>query len=103
MKATLNIGLAIGRTKQFNTVREVLLVLRAFHVSVLRYRVAESTTEPTVVLEVCHALSPNKAWEVAAVLGQDCIAQEDIERNLELYGPKAADRQPANPDYFITF
>ena len=99
--AIINIGLAIATTGKQNTEREVLLVLKALHVTVLKHRIAQSSTEPTLVADIFAPLSPNKAWEIAAVLDQDCIAQDDNGR-LELFGPKADDWKPANRDYFLT-
>lgn len=97
---TLNIGMNIGDGTRKNTEREVLLVLKAYHASVLQYRVAQSNTEPTMVVQITHPLSPEKAWEIAAVLEQDCIAQ-DAHGALELYGPNADAWKPANRDFFI--
>jgi len=101
----VNIGMAIGSRSQKDysqlTEREVSLVLRAMHISVMRYEIKASYTEPTFVAELTHALSPNKAWQLAANLDQECIAQ-DNHGWLELYGPQADDWKPANRDYFLT-
>lgn len=101
----VNIGMAIGSRSQKDysqlTEREVELVLRAMHITVLRHEIKVSHTEPTYVAELSHALSPDKAWQLAANLDQECIAQ-DNNGWLELYGPQADDWKPANPAYFLT-
>lgn len=81
---TLNIGLAIDGTGQFNSLTQVVDVLERAGFDIQALRVLPSDTEPTVVAQVESAVSYGiDATQAAAItrasmtLAQDCIAAWD--------------------------
>jgi hypothetical protein len=98
---TINIGLANPFTGGLNTVdhtvAEALKCVRGIQdIAVMR-----SVTEQTVVIRFEQAVdSFNK---LATALDQDCVAVFDDETGTgELYGDRAQEWAPFNPEYFLT-
>ena len=102
MRTTLNIGLQVT-PRLFNTLGEVLTEVRAAGIHVGQFKIANSTTEPTVVIESDDDVLPQEAYRIAKALLQDCIAVENRDGTRGLYGPRAEKWLPFNPEFFITF
>lgn len=68
----------------------------------LRWVVKNSTTEPTLVVEVDRPLTRDEAYAVSAALHQDCIAQR-VGDVGELIGPRADKWGAFDPDLFLDF
>lgn len=99
-RAVVNIGLDIpggGRLAP----EEVLATLSRYNVRPVRSMLAQSDTEPTLVLELDRPLNADEATELSAVLRQEAIAQVDDRGNGDLFGPGADKWKPFNADYFI--
>lgn len=98
---TLNIGLANPFTGELNTVDQTLTEALKCVRGIEDIAVRRSTTEPTVIIRFKQAVdSLNK---IATALDQDCIAVYDDETGVgELYGERASDWAPFNPEYFLT-
>ena len=98
---TINIGLANPFTGELNsvdhTIAEALKCVRGIR----DIAVKRSATEPTVIIRFEQAVdSFNK---LATALDQDCVAVFDDETNTgELFGDKAEQWAPFNPEYFLT-
>lgn len=114
MKATINIGLARTGTYPL-TPREALTALyaasfpdhddltkRLFRIE--RYGMAQSATEPTLVVEIeTYAQTEDALYKLACELSQDCIAIRPTAGGTGfLFGPRAAAWGEFNPDYFLT-
>jgi hypothetical protein len=69
-------------------------------VKVKSHQVRESNTEPTSIIETDRPLTPDEAHELSVELQQDAIAQKVGDAG-ELYGPKAQEWGPFNPEYFL--
>jgi hypothetical protein len=102
---TVNIGLNVGDAgPAVSTVAALRALQRVGHVTVLRFAVRESNTEPTLIAELNQSLTAINAFRVAQALQQDCIAQRivsDIADVGGLYGPKAREWGPFNPQLFL--
>lgn len=99
-RAVLNIGLDIpggGRIAP----EEALAVLERAGIKPVRSMVAQSDTEPTLVLELDRSLNPEQAHQVSTLLQQEAIAQVDEHGAGDLFGPGADKWKPFNGDYFI--
>ena len=68
----------------------------------LRWVVKNSTTEPTLVVEIDRPLTRDEAYAVSDFLRQDCIAQRVGDAG-ELIGPRADEWGAFNPDLFLDF
>jgi len=101
MNPVINIGLNVNGVREL-TATEILKVLRTDGVQVIRWEVKESNTELTLVAEIEQNLTEWKGWAIAVALRQDAIAQVDSHGHGELFGPKAKEWGPFNPDYFLT-
>jgi hypothetical protein len=106
MTQILNIGLANPKTGKLNTLDEVLIVLSGFvdMGNIASIYVAQSETEPTVVVKLPKhvALSRRRAYNVAHLLDQDCIAVYNQETDEGyLVGEKSAEWGNFNPEFFI--
>lgn len=101
MNAILNIGLHV-EGKLTLTIFEVIPVVNVTGVTVLRWRILQSTTEPTLVVETNLPLQPHQGLAVALLLRQDCIAQWHNGVG-ELFGPKAEKWGPFNREFFLDF
>lgn len=99
MSAILNIGLHVEGELTL-THSDVLRAVCGEGVSILACRVCQSTTEPTLVIEVDRPLNANEGYFIAVTLRQDCIAQWHNGVG-ELFGPKAQEWGPFNKDFFI--
>jgi len=98
---TLNIGLANPFTHELNTVdytiAEALKCVRGIRDIAVR----RSATEPTVVIQFEQVA--DSLTKLSTALDQDCIAVYDDETGTgELYGDKAEQWAPFNPEYFLT-
>lgn len=86
-------------------VGSILLDLKELGFEVLRYRVAQSGTEPTLVVSVVHErpeLVDDAYWSaIACKYAQDCIAVLDSKGNGALVGDFASKWGEFNPEYFI--
>ena len=102
MAVILNIGLRIDSTGEYIPASVAIAMAHHRGIHCNRFRVAQSTTEPTLILEAADA-SWTAIHGLAVDLQQDCIAavwNNDIGTGL-LCGPKAADWGGFNADYFI--
>lgn len=102
MKAILNVGLNVG-DKPTWILDEVLLMLLATNRRDLRAVVKQSATEATAVVEIDPPLTKKEAGDICFWLKQDCIAQQLEDGSGMLYGPKAEEWGPFNPEYFLNF
>ena len=86
-------------------VGSILLDLEELGFEVLRYRVAQSGTEPTLVVSVVHErpeLVDDAYWSaIACKYAQDCIAVLDSKGNGALVGDFVSKWGSFNPEYFI--
>ena len=99
-RAVVNIGLDIpggGRLAP----EEALAALQRFGIKPVRATLAQSDTEPTLVVELPRSLAPDEAHQVSAMLQQEAIAQVDELGRGDLYGPGADKWRPFSGDYFI--
>lgn len=87
-------------------VSSVLSDLKELGFDVLRYRVADSATEPTLVVTVVHdrpEIVDDAYWmAVACKYAQDCVAVKHSKDLGKLVGEYAFSWGAFNPDYFIT-
>lgn len=95
----VNIGLHtnVGGTL---TADEALAALRAKGLKVQESAVHQSNTEPTLVARTDRALTPEEGDALSSELSQDAIAQNGPQGGA-LYGPKADEWGPFNPDFFL--
>ena len=101
MSAILNIGLHVNGKPEL-TPAQVLCAVWKTGSLILAHTVKESTTEPTVVLEIARPLNRTEGELVANELRQEAIAQ--LHKGTgELFGPKAQEWGPFNPEFFLTF
>lgn len=104
MTTILNIGLNI-EGKPFWTLSDAILAVNAvlpITAFVTKSQVSQSATEQTAVIELTHPLTEKEANAICYVLKQDCIAQLANGEGV-LWGPKADEWGPFNPEYFLTF
>jgi hypothetical protein len=102
MTTTLNIGLNVGGKPTWDLF-DVELAIEAclpLENTILRVGVYDSDTEQTAVVELSNPITPYEGSAIAFTLSQDCIAQL-ADGVGTLYGPKAAEWGPFNPEYFI--
>jgi len=99
--ATINIGLDINGGEKLAP-EEALAAIQRYGVRPISAKIAQSDTEPTLVVELDRALKPDEANELSAALRQEAIAQVDETGAGDLYGPMADKWKPFNGDYFIT-
>jgi len=99
-RAVVNIGLDINGGERLHP-DEVLAALKNFGVTPVSARIAQSDTEPTLVVELDRALNPREAHDLSAALKQEAIAQVDESGVGDLHGPAADNWKPFNGDYFI--
>ncbi|UIS25315.1 hypothetical protein [Erythrobacter phage vB_EliS-L02] len=100
MQNLINIGLHSNRGGIIPVTR-ALSQIRRLGGRVVRYTVAESDSEPTLVAELSDGLAGDALEALSETLEQDCVAYVDSLGGA-LYGPKAADWGPFNPAYFLT-
>jgi hypothetical protein len=106
---TLNIGLRIGRSAHLNTVTQTVQALERAGFNLQALRVDQSSTEPTVVVQVesastwgVHHHQAAALHGVAVVLGQQAIAAFEPNRGHGvLVGPEAAAWGEFDPTEFI--
>jgi thioredoxin reductase len=96
---TVNIGLNVNDGSKI-TPEEAISELEKQGVKITKQSVEQSNTEPTLIASLSRPLTPEEADKVSRNLKQDAIAQFDGNKG-ELYGPKAEDWKPFNPDYFL--
>ena len=98
---TINIGLANPFTGELNSVEQTLAEVIKCVRGIEDIAVRRSATEPTVIIRFKQAVdSLNK---IATALDQDCVAVYDDETDTgELYGDKAEQWSPFNPEYFLS-
>lgn len=98
----LNIGLAVNGRPNL-TPEEALSTLRIVGGGrATRAEVHQSSSEPTLVVELKRPLYAAAAFAVANALQQDAIAQFDTYQGGALYGPNARSWGIFNPDEFVT-
>lgn len=98
--AIVNIGLKIDATGETMPVERAVAALEAAGVKLTRQEVRQSNTESTLVAALDRPLTPEEATRVSEVLLQDAIAQR-VGQSGELFGPKADEWGPFNPEYFL--
>jgi len=99
-RATVNIGLDINGGQRL-TPEQALEALERIGVKPVRSFVAQSDSEPTLVVELSRAMNADEANHISAQLQQEAIAQVDELGAGDLYGPAADKWKPFNGDYFI--
>jgi hypothetical protein len=97
----VNIGMDIPGGGKL-TEKQINAALKKAGVKVLDRKLHQSDTEMTSVLQLDRPLTKKEANEVSTALKQESIAQFTERHGGELYGPKAAEWGPFNPDYFLT-
>jgi hypothetical protein len=105
-KYILNIGLAVESRDAVLPEGEVVLALDAAGIQIVGdHRVVPSDTEPTFVAEVRVPYATNLEpllYALSVRLLQECIAVFNTATHEgQLYGPRAADWGPFNPEYFF--
>lgn len=96
----VNIGMDIPGGGKL-TEKRILGALKKAGVDVVDRAIHRSNTENTVVATLSRPLSKEEADGLSRTLKQDAIVQFHNGAG-ELYGPKAADWGPFNPEYFLT-
>lgn len=101
---TLNIGLNIGKTSEQIDPRAVLYALDKLGFFLRTMRVAQSETEPTMIVQSTVWPYPlrDTVGELCKELQQEAIAVLFPDGSGELYGPKAAEWGPFNHEYFLS-
>ena len=99
-RAMINIGLDINGGERLLP-EQALEALSRLGVKPVRAIVAQSDTEPTLVVELERFLSPIEAHKLSEELKQEAIAQVDEAGVGELHGPSADKWKPFNGDYFL--
>lgn len=102
MKAILNVGLNVG-DKPVWDLADVLVSLLIYGINYTNYTVKLSDTENTAVIAIVEELTTKQADGLCYLLKQDCIAQQLEDGAGMLYGPKAEEWGPFNPEYFLNF
>jgi hypothetical protein len=98
---TINIGLANPFTGGLNTVDQTLAEALKCLQGIEDIAVRQSGTEPTVIIRFKRAV--DNLNKIATALDQDCVAVYDDETGTgELYGERASEWAPFNPEYFLT-
>lgn len=97
----LNVGLHIGGGVEKVEPQAVLEALKARGIKAKTFEVAQSQTEPTLVVELDRALTPKEGHDLAVLFKQDAIAQEIPGKGGALYGPKSEEWGPFNPEFFL--
>lgn len=102
--ATLNIGLAVGDSVPVDQLFRTLRAVRSVSGdNPITSRVAQSSTEQTLVVILEEPLSAEAASDLALLLNQDCIAQLESDGEGNLYGPCAEAWGPFDINEFITW
>jgi len=99
-RATVNIGLDINGGARL-TPEQALEALERIGVKPVRSFVAQSDSEPTLVVELSRAMNADEANHISTQLQQEAIAQVDETGAGDLFGPAADKWKPFNGDYFI--
>lgn len=102
MKAILNVGLNVG-DKPVWDLADVLVSLLIYGINYTYYTIKPSGTENTAVVAIAEELTATQANDLCYILAQDCIAQQLEDGTGMLYGPKAEEWGPFNPEYFLNF
>lgn len=101
MTTILNVGLAVNDGSAIEPAHALAALRARLGVSkLLGVSVAQSDTEPTLIVELNQPLSAPNAFDLSRALRQDCIAQWNGEHG-ELYGPAAWRWEPFNPAFFL--
>ena len=95
----INIGLA-RKGKSNLTPKYVIDALHHIGVRIYRHEVKRSHTEDTFCAVIATPIASDVAYDLSEKLGQDCIAQRVGEVG-SLFGPRAAEWAPFNPEHFI--
>lgn len=100
---TLNVGLVKGRTKEPIDPSAVLNELDRRGIPIEGSMVRQSSTEPTLVVNIARPLNKREGDEISAAFDQEAIAQRigDDAAGGELFGPKAQAWGPFNQGYFL--
>ena len=98
--AVINIGLDINGGERLHP-QQALAALERFGVKPISAHIAQSDSEPTLVIELDRSLRPHEAHALSAELQQEAIAQVDHNGVGDLHGPEADKWKPFNGDYFI--
>lgn len=101
-EAIVNIGLNVG-AEQGITPEQVLAALQARGLTVSRWEVQQSNTESTVVAALDRELTKEEGDAISVELKQEAIAVRRRDGSGMLFGPKAAEWGPYNPEYFLMF
>lgn len=98
-QAIVNIGLATNDGKGI-TVAQVITMMKSRGAQIVAHAVHQSDSEQTLVATLATPLDAADAAALSDALDQDAIAQI-VHGQGELYGPRAAQWQPFNGDYFL--
>lgn len=97
--ATLNIGLKVGEEVALSA-DEVLEAVMAAGGKVSEFRIVESGTEPTVVIQLSKPIDKRNLYRLSEGLQQEAIAQRFADGTGEIVGPNAEAWGAFNPDEF---
>jgi thioredoxin reductase len=100
MPPVMNIGLATNDGKGI-TPEEAIKTLESHGLKVTRTSIKQSGTEPTLVASLDRDPTPEEAHSISASLNQEAVAVRHANGQGELYGPRADNWKPFNPDYFL--
>lgn len=101
--STLNIGLSTAEVKGKGqlSISAVKAALKAQGVNVLDVKVHGSDTEPTAVVTIAGKITAAQGNKLSQALHQEAIVQRTSDGNGALFGPKAKEWGPYNPEYFV--
>lgn len=97
----VNIGLARNDGRPDNKVDGVLAFLERLGFNIGAYRVAQSSTEQTLIVQLGGPGALAMPAPFFDLLAQDCIAVRDETGQGSLVGPKAADWGEFDPAQFL--
>jgi hypothetical protein len=99
-KPVINVGLKVGDEVKLSP-QQVLDEVERAGGKVSNYRIIDSSSEPTVVIELEDVIPSERLNDLSVKLDQEAIAQRFPDGTGELQGPNAAAWGEFNPEFFI--
>lgn len=99
---TLNIGLKSAVTHRTSGPQKVISLLSCMAIIDDDWRVAQSSTEATLIVRLDKPLTNRQLHTLSVALEQDCIAQLHDGKGV-LVGPRAEAWGEFNPEFFLKY
>lgn len=102
-RSVLNVGLSTAEVAGEGQITEdvVRAAVERLGVRVTALQVRQSNTEPTAIVTIDRPLTQDEGDELSRELQQEAIAQRYNDGTGDLFGPKADEWGPFNPEYFL--